>query len=89
MDVTPNQSAEQTVRVRYFAQLREERGRSEETVTTNAETAGELFDQIKRRFDFSFSREELRVAVNASFCDWEVCVQEDDLVVFIPPVAGG
>lgn len=78
-----------TIRVRYFARLREERGRSQETLTTSARTVSELFDQLEHRFHFSLRREELNVAVNAVVSDWETPLHEEDLVVFLPPYAGG
>lgn len=78
-----------TIRVRYFARLREERGRSEETLTTSARTVAELFDRLERRFHFSLRPEELSVAVNAVVSDWETPLHEQDLVVFLPPYAGG
>jgi molybdopterin converting factor subunit 1 len=77
------------IRVQYYAKLREERGRAEETVRTTARTAAEFFEELHERFGFSLRREQLRVAVNESFSDWEHALHEDDLVVFIPPVAGG
>lgn len=77
------------IQVQYYAQLREEAGRSEETVRTEAPTVSVLFDELDQRYDFSLSGEDLRVAVNASFVDWDAPVETRDLVVFIPPVAGG
>ena len=78
-----------TVRIRYFAILREERGREEEALITGAATAAELYDELRERFSFGLSAERLRVACNGDFVPWSHPLRHGDLVVFIPPVAGG
>jgi molybdopterin converting factor subunit 1 len=77
------------VRVQYFALLREQAGRSEETVTTAAPTAAGLYEELRAARGLSLPRTMLRVAVNDAFCDWSQPLAEGDQVVFIPPVAGG
>lgn len=86
---SPAQADVRTVRVEYYAQLREDAGRSEETVTTEAASVSELFEELDRRHGFSLDPGPLRVAVNAEFADWDTALDAQDLVVFIPPVAGG
>lgn len=78
-----------TVRVRYFAMLREQRGLGEEQVATEAATAAELYEELRGRHGFTLTADRLRVAVNDEFEPWGVAVREADSVVFIPPVAGG
>ena len=78
-----------TVRIRYFAVLREERGREEESLATGAATALELYDELRARFSFSLPADRLRVACNGDFVPWSRRLRDGDLVVFIPPVAGG
>jgi molybdopterin converting factor subunit 1 len=75
--------------VQYYAQLREDAGQSDETVHSDAATVAELYKELDRQYDFSVPPDDLRVAVNASFSDWDASLDADDLVVFIPPVAGG
>jgi molybdenum cofactor guanylyltransferase len=82
---TPNRE----VRVQYYALLREQAGRGQETLSTTASTPRELYDELRRRYPFSLAPELLRVAVNAEFSDWERRLANGDAVVFIPPVAGG
>lgn len=77
------------VRIEYFAILREQAGRREETVQTNAPTVAELYDELRVRHGFEAGRDALKVAVNDEFGDWETALDDDDTVVFIPPVAGG
>jgi molybdenum cofactor guanylyltransferase len=85
---TPGASA-RNIRVQYYALLREEAGRSEEALTTDAATPRELFEELKARHPFSLPPRMLRVAVNDDFGDWSQPLADGDRVVFIPPVAGG
>jgi molybdopterin-guanine dinucleotide biosynthesis protein A len=78
-----------SIRVQYYALLREQAGRSEEAVSTRARTPRELYEELRRRHPFSLAPEMLRVAVNAEFGEWSQPLAEGDAVVFIPPVAGG
>ncbi|HTY94428.1 MAG TPA: NTP transferase domain-containing protein [Steroidobacteraceae bacterium] len=85
----PQGQAAMQINVRYYAILREQAGRSEETVATAARTPRDLYAELQRRHPFSLGAESLRVAVNAEFSDWSQPLAEGDAVVFIPPVAGG
>jgi molybdopterin-guanine dinucleotide biosynthesis protein A len=82
-------AAARELRVQYFALLREQAGRREETVSTTAATPRELYAELSARHRFSLGSEHLKVAVNADFCDWSRPLVAGDTVVFIPPVAGG
>lgn len=75
--------------VQYFALLREQAGRSEETIQTSAATPADLFAELNARYGFTLSRDQLKVAVNAEFAEWSSPLSGGDSVVFIPPVAGG
>ncbi|MBS1200041.1 MAG: molybdopterin-converting factor chain 1 [Proteobacteria bacterium] len=77
------------VRLKYYAVLREQAGRGEETVETGAADAAGLFEELAARHGFSLGRDRLRVAVNAEFADWSRTLADGDEIVFIPPVAGG
>lgn len=77
------------LRVRYFAVLREQAGRSTEELETQAATPGELYEELRRKRGLSVAPEFLRVAVNDEFGDWRSLLADGDTVVFLPPVAGG
>lgn len=77
------------INVQYYALLREQAGRSSESLVTQAATPRDLYQELKGRYPFSLAPEMLRVAVNSEFGDWEQRLAEGDSVVFIPPVAGG
>ena len=78
-----------SVRVEYYASLREEAGVSEESVETAARNATELYDELQRRHGFTLGRGQLKLVVNEEFSEWSQEICEGDTVVFIPPVAGG
>ena len=86
---SPGDGADKKIRVQYFALLREQAGRSDESLTTAARTPRELYEELRKRYPFSLAPEMLRVAVNTEFGDWSQPLADGDAVVFIPPVAGG
>ena len=77
------------VRLEYFALLREQRGLGSETVETAAATARELYRELAAAHGFTLPAERVRVAVNNAFAPWDRVLTAGDIVVFIPPVAGG
>ncbi|HWM66408.1 MAG TPA: NTP transferase domain-containing protein [Steroidobacteraceae bacterium] len=81
--------ADKRIKVQYYAILREQAGRSDESVVTGANTPRDLYNELKSRYPFSLAPEMLRVAVNAEFGEWSQRLADGDSVVFIPPVAGG
>jgi len=76
------------IRIEYFAILREHVGKDAEEVQTEAGTAGELFDELARRYKFP-QLNQMKVAINEEFGEWDAVLADGDSVVFIPPVAGG
>jgi molybdopterin-guanine dinucleotide biosynthesis protein A len=78
-----------TLRVQYFALLRDQAGRSDEQVITHAGTAAQLYGELAARHGFTLGTESLKVAINTEFADWAQPLAAGDTVVFIPPVAGG
>jgi molybdenum cofactor guanylyltransferase len=87
--LAPNDAPARDIRVQYYALLREQAGRSDETLSTRSRTPRELYAELRARYPFTLPVEMLRVAVNAEFGDWGQPLQAGDAVVFIPPVAGG
>ncbi|MGH8270439.1 MAG: MoaD/ThiS family protein, partial [Steroidobacteraceae bacterium] len=82
-------TAARRIDVQYYALLREQAGRSSESLVTTAGTPRELYHELRQRYPFSLAPEMLRVAINSEFGDWSQRLGEGDSVVFIPPVAGG
>ncbi len=77
------------VSIEYYALLREERGETDEKVATEAETAKDLYDELKARHGFTLERELCMVIVNENYSDWDTSLGDGDNIVFIPPVSGG
>lgn len=75
--------------VQYFAILREQRGATEETLTTDATTPAALYEQLRGKYGFTLPAERVRAAVNDEFVAATATLRDGDRVVFIPPVAGG
>ena len=85
----PQTRSAKTVRIQYYAILREQAGRSEETFDTSAGTPAELYAELRQRHPFQLTSAQLKVALNSEFSDWQTPLKHGDTVVFIPPVAGG
>jgi molybdopterin-guanine dinucleotide biosynthesis protein A len=85
----PKARSNKTVRIQYYAILREQAGRNEETLDTSAGTPAELYAELRQRYPFQLGPEQLKVALNSEFGDWQTPLRHGDTVVFIPPVAGG
>jgi len=77
-----------TIRIDYFAVLREHAGKETEQRSTDASTAGELFAELSSEYQFP-ELSSIKVALNDEFSSFDTELQEGDSVVFIPPVAGG
>lgn len=78
-----------TVHVLYFAILREARGVADETITTHAGTTLDLYRELAARHGFTLDHASMKVAINDEFSTWDSLLHTNDIVVFIPPVAGG
>jgi molybdopterin-guanine dinucleotide biosynthesis protein A len=85
----PRTKSAKTIRVQYYAILREQAGRSDETLDTSAGTPAELYAELRQRHPFQLGPAQLKVALNSEFSDWQTPLKHGDTVVFIPPVAGG
>ena len=78
-----------TLTVQYFAILREQRGLTQETLTTSAATSAALYEELRARYAFTLPADRVRAAVNDDFVSGTTPLREGDRLVFIPPVAGG
>lgn len=73
------------VTVRYYAMLREARGRGEECLQVDEGcTAAALYARL-----FPAPRVPVKVAINHAVVPHETILQDGDEVVFLPPVGGG
>lgn len=76
-------------RIEYYAQLRDEAGCSSETLESAATTPAELYIELDSQHGFSLQQSQLKVAINDSFAEWTSNLSDGDLIVFMPPMAGG
>ena len=71
------------ITVLYFAALREQAGKEQEKIhVAEGCTAAALYEQLSQQYRFTLPQERVRAAVNHAFA-------ANDIVAFIPPVAGG
>jgi len=78
-----------SIKVKYFASLRELSGRESEEIEVGCETYAELYTHLAAKYQFSLPSKMVLVAVNDEFAKLEAPIQSGATVVFIPPVAGG
>ena len=78
-----------SLHIQYFAILREQRGLSEEKLSTNASTPSAVYEELRARHHFTLPADRVRAAVNDAFVDSSAPLRDGDRIVFIPPVAGG
>jgi molybdopterin synthase sulfur carrier subunit len=76
-----------SIKVRYFASLREKMGRVEESLAPEAmRTVAEVWKAVSEGQPLP---EELLCAVNMEYADAATPVRDGDEVAFFPPVTGG
>lgn len=78
-----------TIYIEYYSLFREQAGKANESWSTEARSAADLFAELNAAYNFSLPIEKLRVAVDDEFSDWQCPLHEGATVVFLPPVAGG
>ena len=78
-----------SIKVRYFAALKELAKTSEETHDAKGKTARALYHELARRHHFPLKEKAVKVAVNDALVSMDHSLCDGDSVVFIPPVSGG
>jgi len=76
-------------KVRYFALFRDQTGCSSETIDWSGGSAAELFQMMAEKHSALKTEAAALVAVNDEMVGWETPLNDDDEVLFFPPVAGG
>jgi molybdopterin synthase sulfur carrier subunit len=76
-----------SIKVRYFASLKDQVGRSEDELKTkNALTVLDVWQQLNPQINMP---ESVLAAVNMDYVAMNAKVNEGDEVAFFPPVTGG
>jgi len=83
-----------TVKVRFFAALREQVGR--DTVEVRAPASGDIagllaniHEQLGERVVSGLTSPNVRIALNREFVSGDCAVRDGDEVAFMPPITGG
>ncbi len=82
-------SSTRQIHVQFFAILREQAGVSLLEVATAAATPRELYRELQTSHRLELPPTFVQVAINARYATMDTPLNENDRVVFIPPVAGG
>lgn len=77
------------IKIEYFAELREKTNKAEDSFDIDHCDAKQLYNSLKETYDFHSSWEKLGIAINHEMADWNQILKDDDVIVFIPKVAGG
>ena len=77
------------ITIRYFAVLKDQRGVGEDILENVGSTPKEVYGYLKNTYGLNFCQSKLKVAVNDEFAEWEIKLRDGDVLVYIPPVAGG
>lgn len=76
-----------SIKIRYFASLKENLGRSEDCLTyDNLLSVREVWSHVNKNQPLP---DNVLAAVNMEYVDFEHIVQDGDEVAFFPPVTGG
>lgn len=91
----PNETQTATVRILYFARLREALGKGDEELVLpeGVNTVGELAQFLRQRGNAWAtelgSGKSVRVAVNQDMADADTVIRGGEEIAFFPPVTGG
>jgi molybdopterin converting factor subunit 1 len=77
------------INIIYFASLKDQSNKSNEKIQTESKTVDDLFNELNVKYSFKVPKNNLRVAINEEYKEFSSKLNENDTVVFIPPVAGG
>lgn len=78
-----------TITIEYFAELREKSGKQSESIQLQHTDAKALYSSLKQKYGFHSDWQKLGIAINHEMASWDQFLQNNDVIVFIPKVAGG
>ena len=84
-----NSLSNKKVCLKYFSRFAELAGKTTEECITEASTVEALWFELDKQYAFDLDIGSVRPAVNHQFCDWQMTINNRDIISFIPPVSGG
>ena len=69
--------------------FREHAGLSEETLELDVATAADVYEQTRNRHGSTEPTGHCKVAINDTMAAWTSVVNDGDIILLFPPVAGG
>jgi len=77
------------IKVIYFAVLRDLAKKKEEQLSVDPGTTPQsLYDMLQEKYSFP-DQNTFKVAINDNFTEWNEPLDQQDIIVFMPPVTGG
>lgn len=77
------------IKVIYFAVLRDLAKKKEELLSVDSGTTPQsLYDMLQEKYSFP-DQNTFKVAINDNFTEWNEPLDQQDIIVFMPPVTGG
>ena len=77
------------IKVIYFAVLRDLAKKKEEQLSVDPGTTPQsLYDILQEKYSFP-DQNTFKVAINDNFTEWNDPLDQQDIIVFMPPVTGG
>ena len=78
------------IKIKYFASLREKAQKSEEVIQLEKnKKLSDIYEELTNTYHFNYAPYEIKFAVNNTYVSDEYELQNNDVLAFIPPVAGG
>ena len=81
-----------SIRVRYFASLREQLGKTEELLVINQlQCVGDVWSQVTQHISIEKMppSNQVLAALNMDYAQLETPIKDGDEIAFFPPVTGG
>ena len=77
------------IKVIYFAVLRDLAKKKEDLLSVDPGTTPQsLYDMLQEKYSFP-NQNTFKVAINDNFTEWNEPLDQQDIIVFMPPVTGG
>lgn len=78
-----------TYRIHYFGLLAGHRGLADESLTSNVDSARELYEEISAQHGLELPHQNIRAVVNDEMVPWDHPLVDGDEIAFLPPMSGG